>query len=426
MPAARGGMTLVPDAVSKEKRSLTGRLRGVSTRLATVGDQVLIALTNFGLTIAIGRAFGADELAAYGIGLSVGLMMQGLQRHAITIPLMLRAAEWVKQNRGAVAAEQLFVLLPAAAVGLLALLAAYFSSSRFVYLVAFSSAVCLLIYLQLEFARAFLVKLGKPWLLLIGAGFYATVAAALAFASLAGLFGYEWLLSGIAATMLLHALATVLIAGKFAAKDGARQVFADTKQYGGWAAAATATYAGYNHVPLLLLGALVAPIHAAIFVAARSLLQPLQILLRGFDVADKNSFSELKEGQPKARFIFKLVALYGVVGILFGVVAGVSAEQLLALAYGQKFSGYGAAVIAWIPAYVLLSISMPLESLVYAQSRFAGYFLIRGVASAMAIAAAFPLIQWYGGIGAIAACGIGWFVAVSGTGIMLVRKRATQ
>jgi O-antigen/teichoic acid export membrane protein len=417
-------MTFASDAAAKEKRSFADRMRGASTRLATVGDQLLVALTNFGLTIAIGRAFGADELAAYGIGLSVGLMTQGLQRHAITIPLMLRTAAWVRRNGGAVAGEQLFVLLPAVVMGLLALLAANVSPSRFVYLVTLSSAVCLLVYLQLEFARAFLVKLGRPWLLLAGAGFYAAVTAMLAFAALAGAISYEWLLGGIAFAMLLHAGAVAFAAGRIAAKAGRQQLVADAKQYGGWAVAATATYAGYNHVPLLILGALAAPIHAAVFVASRSLLQPLQILLRGFDVADKNRFAELREGQPARAFILKLVALYGVVGIMFGTAAGLGAEQLLALAYGQKFAGYGAAVSAWAVAYALLSISMPLESLVYARNRFAAYFAIRGAASAVAIAAAFPLIRWHGGIGAIAACAIGWFVAVAGTAIMLFRKRA--
>ncbi|MBY0530780.1 MAG: hypothetical protein K2P86_02295 [Xanthobacteraceae bacterium] len=415
-----------PEIAVDGKRSLRRRLRGASTRLATVGDQLLVALTNFGLTIAIGRAFGADELAAYGIGLSVGLMMQGLQRHAITIPLMLRTAEWAKQNRGALVAEQSFVLLPAVLAGLLALLAAHASLPRFAYLVILSSAVCLLIYLQLEFARAFLVKIGRPWLLLAGAGLYAAVAAALAAASLGGLIGYESLLGGFAGVMLLHALAVALVARSFAARSGVRQLLADIRQYGGWAAAATATYAGYNHAPLLILGAIAAPIHAAVFVASRSLLQPLQILLRGFDVADKNRFAEMRNDKSSSRFILKLVALYGVVGVLFGAAAGFGAEHLLSLAYGQKFSGYGAAVIAWVPAYVLLSISMPLESLVYARKRFASYFAIRGFASVVAIAAAFPLIQWYGGIGAIAACAIGWSAAVLGTGLMLMRKGNTQ
>jgi hypothetical protein len=59
------------------------------TRFATIGDQVLVSLANFGLTLAIGRAYSAKELASYGIGLSLGLMVQGVQRHALIIPLML-------------------------------------------------------------------------------------------------------------------------------------------------------------------------------------------------------------------------------------------------------------------------------------------------------------------------------------------------
>ena len=48
-------------------------------------------------------------------------------------------------------------------------------------------------------------------------------------------------------------------------------------------------------------------------------------------------------------------------------------------------------------------------------------FAILAIASLIAIAAAFPLITHYGGVGAIAACAIGWFVAVAGTGLLLAR-----
>lgn len=412
-----------PEVAARKRERLTGSLRGTATRLATVGDQLLVALTNFGLTIAIGRAFGADELAAYGIGLSVGLMVQGLQRHAVTIPLMLRTAEWAGRNRGGVVAEQALVLLLAVLAGAAALGISCTSLSRFAFLAALSSAACLLIYLQLEFARAFLVKIGKPLLLLAGAMLYAAAAAALSVAALKGMIRYEWMLGGLGATMIVHAIAVALLARSLAPKQGARLLLADTKKYGGWAVAATATYAGYNHLPLLILGAVAAPVHAAIFVAARSLMQPLQILLRGFDVADKNLFAEAKDGKRAAHFIWRLVGIYAVVGVVFGAAAGFGAEHLLALAYGDKFAGHGAAVIAWVPAYVLLSISMPLESLVYARHRFAGYFIIRGIASAAAIAAAFPLVRLYAEIGAIAACALGWLIAVTGTALMLAWKR---
>lgn len=418
-------MTLAAGASETKARRrewLTRSLRGASTRFATVGDQLLVALTNFGLTIAIGRAYGIEELAAYGVGLSIGLTVQGLQRHAVTIPLMLRTADWARLNRAGIAAEQIILLLLSLLSGAIALTVSYYSLSHFAFLAALSSTICLLVYLQLEFARAFLVKLGKPWLLLLGAVIYAAVAAGLSLAAFRGLIRYEWMLGGLALSMLLHVLATVAIAGKIAPKQGASFLAADARKYGGWAAAATATYSGYNHAPLLILAAVAAPVHAAVFVAARSLLQPLQILLRGLDVADKNLFAELHEGERASRFVLKLVLLYALIGILFGAAVAFGAEWLLSLAYGQKFAGYGAAVIAWVPAYILLSISLPLESLVYAQNRFAGYFTIRGVASVIAIAAAFPLIHWYSAVGAIAACALGWLIAVAGTAVMLTRR----
>ena len=405
-------------------------LRYAALRFATVGDQVIVALTNFALTLGIGRAFGADELAAYGIGLSIALMVQGLQRHTITIPLLLKPAAQVQRRRGGIVASQTIVLLialVATAAGLL--LAQTLDASRFTHLVLLSSAVCLIVYLQIEFARAFLTKLGNAGVLLGGAVLYALVAAALAFAALMHRISFETMLIALGLTMLLHAAAVIAIARSFSLREGARLLGLDSRRYGGWAAIATATYAGYNHLPLLILGAIAAPIHAAVFVAARSLLQPLQILLRGLDVADKSAFAELRAdpySSKATRFTLKLVALYALIGATIGIAVGLGAEQLMTLAYGSKFTGHGGALIAWVPAYIFLSISTPLESLIYARKAFRGYFAIRGLASLIAIAAAFPLIINYGGIGAIAACSIGWFVAVSGTAILLVRGRASR
>jgi O-antigen/teichoic acid export membrane protein len=422
--SASGGVTTAAAgfAAPPKRRGL----RYLAVRFATVGDQVIVALTNFALTLAIGRAYGADELAAYGLGLSIALMLQGLQRHTITIPLLLRPQATVERKRGGALAAQAIVLLAAlVAIGAALLLAWQMSASRFVHLVLLASAACLVVYLQIEFARAFLAKLGKTSLLLAGAGFYALVSAILALAALAHWIAFATLLFTLAGAMIGHAAAILAISKSFSPREGVRSLGADVKRYGGWAAIATATYAGYNHVPLLILGAIAAPIHAAVFVATRSLLQPLQILLRGLDVADKTAFAEIRADPYSAkatRFTLKLVALYGVIGAAIGAVAGLAAEQLLTLAYGPKFSGHGAALIAWVPAYIFLSISTPLESLVYARKAFRAYFAIRGLASVIAIVAAFPLIVWYAEIGAIAACAIGWFVAVAGTTILLVRR----
>lgn len=408
---------------------LRSRWRSILVRLATVGDQVMVSVTNFALTLVIGRVFSAEEFASYGIGLSIGLILQGIQRHAVTIPLMLEPDARVRRRARAIGAEQSLLLVftvLASALSMAVLLS--LDTGRFGHLVVIASAACLIIYLELEFARAFLVKIGRPWLLLASAGWYTLVAGILSIVALAGRLDYLPLLAWLSGAMLIHAAVVLTVAGAPKWRGGLRLLGADIRRYGGWAAIASATYTGYNHAPLLILGAVAAPIHAAAFVATRSLLQPLQILLRGFDVADKSAFAKAAR-EPFSRsaltFTIKLSAVYAVIGTAFGLAVFLLADRIIVVAYGAKFSDHGGALIAWVPAYMLLSVSMPLESLVYARKAFRGYFTIRGVASLAAIAASIPLIALYADVGAITACTLGWLLATAGTLIFLVRGTRT-
>ncbi len=187
---------------------------------------------------------------------------------------------------------------------------------------------------------------------------------------------------------------------------------------------ASGTYTGYTHVPLFILGVLAPPIHAAAFVATRSLMQPLQIFLRGLDIADKAGFAD-RAGTPYGRNAFrmtlKLAALYTAAGCIFGLGVGLFPETLLQLAYGPKFVGEHAALIAWVPVFVLLSSVMPIESLVYARRSFRGYYLARGVGSVVAIALTAPLIGHFQETGAIVASALGSLVAAVGAVYLLAR-----
>jgi O-antigen/teichoic acid export membrane protein len=395
------------------------------TRFATISDQFLVAFTNFGLTLAIGRTFSHEDLASYGIGLSIGLMVQAIQRHALNIPLMLESEPRIKRRYKGILAEQLIVLACALTVGAIALAFAHFlDASRYVHLVVAASIVCLLVFTELEFARAFLVKLKRPWLLLATAFWYAAISAALIAFSLMHWIGFETLLVVLAAAMLIHYLIMVAAVGIPDPKRGLKFFVVNLRRYGGWAGIATATYAGYNHLPLLVLGVFTAPMHAAAFVATRSLMQPLQIILRGLDVADKSVFSE-GAGNPQAdnayALTIRLAVLYAIIGIAFGALMSLFATPILTLAYGTKFAGSEAALIAWVPVYVLLSVTMPFESLVYMWKRFRGYYCIRGVGSLVALALTFPLVSRFSEVGAIASCAAGWFIAVVGTAILLQR-----
>lgn len=403
----------------------TVRMRYAATRLATVGDQVLVSLANFVLTLAIGRSFSAEALASYGIGLSIGLMVQAVQRHALIIPLMLQPGTRVMRRRGGIVGAHLIVLGCVLLLGAAGLIAAWqLIASQYAYLIVAAAAVCLIVYVQLEFARAILIKLDKPFWLFAHGTWYAGVCATLAGGAVTHSVSYEVLLLALGCAMLMSALAVSFAARPIPFRLSLRLLGSDVSRYGGWAAVATATYAGYNHLPLLLLGALAAPVHAAAFVATRSLMQPLQILLRGLDLADKTTFSN-NASDPYARpallFTFRLAGVYAIAAGAFGAGAAIFAEQLLHLAYGGKFAGFGPALVAWTPVFALMSMTLPFESLVYARKDFRDYYLMRGAGSVAAIVLTTLLVSTYFEVGAIVACGAGALFAVSGTVILLAR-----
>ena len=411
-------------ALETETRQIARRQRigHALTRLATISDQLLIALANFALTISIGRSFKTDEVAAYGIGLSAGLMMQALQRHAILIPLMLQHPTKAARREAGIFAAHGLVIGCVVLFGLGGLALASLSDlSRFGLLIVAASTVCLLVYAELEFTRAILVKINRPFLLFLSAGWYAFAAAVLTWASLHHWLNFGGVLAALAAAMLIHSAALFALPRSISISQGLRLLSSDIRNYGVWALVATLTYSGYNHLPLFVLGAMAPPIHSAAFVATRSLMQPLQILLRGLDVADKARFAKQTNGSPDALALtLRLASVYALAAIFFGGAACLFSDELIHLAYGEKFAGFGPALLAWVPAYVLVSVSMPFESLVYTRQVFRSYYLVRGVGSIAAVGLTIPLMPW-AEVGAISACGAGSLIAVLGTMFILMR-----
>ncbi len=399
--------------------------RQLLTWFATVGDQTLAAAANFWLTISIGRAFAAEDLAAYGIGLSAGLIIQALQRHALIIPFMLEPRSRSQRRAGGMIGLQWIILAAAFIAGAAGVLAGErLDAPHYMQLVIGASAVCFVIYAELEFARAILVKLGTPLSLLAGSLYYAVLFAGLGSAVLMEWIGFPALLLSLAAGMTLHAVGVSLRTGAVRIGQGWALLCSHSRRYGVWSIVATGTAAGYTHIPLLILGLLNPPIHAAAFVATRSLMQPLQVLIRGLDIADKAGFAErpaAPHGRGGLHLALKLAGTYALVGSIFGLAVCFFADTLLQLAYGSKFAGEGAALMAWVPVFILISCMMPIESLVYARRSFKAYYLARAAGSAVALGLAALLVFRFSEAGAILASAAGSFVAAAGAVLLLAR-----
>lgn len=405
-----------------------GRLRLarlMATRFATVGDQMLVALANFWLTVAIGRAFHPEELASYGIGLSAGLMVQALQRHGIVIPLMLEPKSRVFRRRGAIIGQHWIILaVTLAIIGPGVAMAAALGATGYGQQIIAAFGACLIVYSELEFARAIFIKLDKPLGLIVGSAYYTALCGGLGLAALTHWLDFPQLLALLVAAMAVHAVGVSLKVGAISLVRGWAVLRSNIRHYGAWSVVATVTYGGYIHFPLFLLGSLSEPVHAATFVATRSVMQPLQILLRGLDLADKAAFAE-KQSAPYSSGAFlaslKLAGLYAIAGTAFSILAALFAEPLLHLTYGPKFAGAGPVLMVWGPVFILLGCMMPLESLVYARRRFSGYYFARAAGSAVAIGLTTPLVHRIAEKGAILACAAGGFVAAAGAIFLLYK-----
>ncbi len=405
------------------------RIDRAATRFATIGDQMLVALSNFALTVAISRAFGAEEVASYGMGLSLGLMIQGVHRYAITIPLMMQLQHRVVRRCGGILAQHTLVLACALLLGLVSIfLTREARAEGHSLLIVESSCVLLLVYSELEFARTVLVKLSRPVFVLCSAVFYSAVCACLSIAAQKHWITYVDLLSALSVAMLVHALALAIIVRQFNLIQGYKLFLADIYRYGWWAVIAVATYSGYSHLPLLILGAMAEPKYAAAFVATRSLMQPLQVLLRGLDVADKSFFSDRArsiDSRTAFQVTLKIALPYVAAAGVFVILAGFYSKELIALAYGPKFADANSAFLAWLPVTLIMSATFPFESLVFSRSDFRRYYLIRAFASLVAVALTIPFVVLWHSVGAIIACGVGSFIAMSGT-VVLLRGRSRK
>jgi O-antigen/teichoic acid export membrane protein len=402
-----------------------GLSQALLTRAATVADQLLVALANFWLTICIGRAFPTEALAAYGIGLSSGLMLQSLQRHTIIVPFMLAPGTRTHKRIEGMIAQHWIVLcttLVATTFGIA--VADGIDASHYARLLIGASAVCFVIYAELEFCRGVLIKRDLPMTLLASSAFYGVLCGTVGLLALAGWMDFPTLLCALGAGMVLHALGVTLRTGQVRLLSGWRFLAAHVRRYGLWSIIATGTYAGYTHLPLFILGGLLPPAHTAAYVATRSLMQPLQIIIRGLDIADKAGFSG-RIGPPQRRSALfatlQISGLYASAGCVFGLIVSLFPNTLLQLAYGAKFAGERGALMAWVPVFVLLSCMMPIESLVYARRSFKGYYFARATGSVIAIALSAPLIPHFAEVGAIMASAVGSLAAGVGAVLLLAR-----
>lgn len=394
-------------------------IRGISLL-----DQVFFSGANFLLTIILAKFFSEIELAAYGIGLSIAMTLQGIQRTTYVVQNSLLPQPVLRRRASKILGQQLVAWFALFGLGGIAIFLSSFvyGDSHFYWAIVFSSVVLTLVYIQLDFDRILMIKYERfvdplvtsaAYLALMGGAFYAVPKYNI---------GFDAFMVGLGLFTLLKSSWLVAIIGKPDVLWGWRLMKRDARRYLGASLLGVAGYAGYSNFPIFILGAVAAPIQSAAYAGMRSLMQPLLVVVKSLDIIDKNFFpSHSKKHDDLRGPFFRLFALYGGGALLMTIGMAVLGEPIVSLVYGEKYAAYSHLLVGWGLIFMMLSITSPIETVIVKLGKINQYNMLRIPAGIVGIALSYLLCKDMGAWGAIAACLGGWVMSVS-SALWLMRK----
>lgn len=393
-------------------------IRGIA-----LGDQILFSAANFIFTIILAKFYSEIELAAYGIGLSVAMTLQGIQRTSYMVQNSLLAPAVLRRRATKVMGQQVWVWLALFAAELIVLggCQLIWGHGEYFQAIAFSTIVLTLIYIQLDFDRILMIKHERFVDPLVTSALFLCLNGALFYAIPRYGISFETMLALVGGYAFLKSLWLVAAIGKPNLYWGWRLMARDLRRYLGASLIGVAGYAGFSNFPVFVLGSVAAPIQSAAFAAMRSLMQPLLVVIRSLDIIDKNFFQAKGGSKASLRAAFlRLLMLYG--GGALVMLAGIAllGEPVVRLVYGEKYAAYSHLLMGWGVIFLLLTISNPLETVIVKTGRLNRYNLYRIPAGIAGVCLALLLCNTYGAWGAVWATIGGWIVSVS-AGFWLIR-----
>ncbi len=395
------------------------RIRGLS-----LADQIVFSIGNFLLSVTLARHFTEVSFAGYGIGLSVALIVLGIQRNCYVVQNAILPSGIFRRRADKVLGQQAVFCGILITLELLMLGGVYaMDASPYIKAILFSVLVCTLIYAQLDFNRIAFIKHDR----------YAyPLVSSLGFLALNGALFWaipHYGLSFTTAMTILAAYSFIMVSWLFLVLGapnlywGWRLLKRDFKIYVAGALAGVMGYSGYNHFPLFVLGGVATPLQSAAFTAMRGLTQPMQIIVRGLDLIDKNAFQGKGAATPagiratlRRQFLF-----YIILSISAFTFVSIFGEPLIALTYGEKYTGFTGVLAWWTAMFGLMALGLPLETAVVKMGKINTYNTTKIIAGLIATIFAVIVCPIYGAIGAVIACFVGWLIATL-IGIWMIRK----
>lgn len=390
-----------------------------SARYMALCEQGLISGSNFVVYLLAARLLPREEWGAISLAFATILVLQGFQRAFVTLPMTTSGASMAEasQLRRLLFNCQWNVTL--IAVGLATLFAwlSTVSLERWVSQSAIVTTILIGPVFYHEFARRVVITTGSMQRLLLMACVYSGVVLGVP----AVLFLAKVDLSG---NVLVAAIALAAVAACATSRtalfqlgsmlQGAQKTDFDLLRFGGWSAASSLAYSGYNFAVQAMLGAFAGPSALGAYAAVRTLTQPVGTLIQAIDSVDKP-----RAGRAFARdgmtglwtVIRKSWVWLLVLGVPYLLGIMYFSSEVLGLAYGDRYADAQPLVFLWSSVMLVMMLTQPLETGLYVIRRPDMLFRGRALSAVIVLCATPFLVSSWGASGALAALILGWSLA---------------
>lgn len=395
-------------------------LTNVSDRYFTLIEQALISGSNFLLYLYATRSLPKENWGELSMALAALLVIQGFQRAFVTLPMSTSGDSPMSFMREALPfwcrAQVAIILLTIPLIILAYGIAVPYGAAWVVRCIEITAILMVPMY-YLEFARR-VVILGVSMQRLVGmAVIYSCVLA------IGALGIWFWNLeastTAFVFTIISGALcsccyARISLAPRALIQHSATWNARKLWHFGKWGAGSSIAYSGYNFAVQAILAIMIGPTAVAVFAATRNLAQPINVVVQAMDSVDK----------PRAARAYHHQGLQGLwlvtkrswtwllaIAIPYFVLVGYFAEDVLALAYGDKYSKASPELLLWFLVLLFMILVQPVESALYVLRKPKWMFFGR-LAAALLVLCVAPFVAAAWSVkGALAALALGWSIA---------------
>ena len=373
-------------------------------RLYSIFDQGASGLANVIALAILGRALPVSQFGAIGLMIGLHYFVAGFHRSAIVLPYLTEHHEAPTSAAGHEECTAWWWLSLAAALALSALLAAgglalwavapVFPALHWMVAPMLLAAVVTPAMLAAEFARRWLFKIERADLVALNALLYFCLltGAALAAAKMgnnATAGAAAWAIASLGAIVMPLA---VLRPGRVD-REGIARIISAHRTEAGWLAWANLPYSVFSSATIVIpIGAIIGPVAAGVFTAARTLTNPAMSIVSAIDSTDKpratralaeRGLSGLRHAIGRTRMLIALAT-----GTYLGALA-LWAEPIARFAFHGHYADVSTEVRLLALAFFLAGLNQPAETQLIVLRRGRAMLLVR---SAVAIAALVALL----------------------------------